>query len=118
MMATLEAEFPAWQLVGCFDVFHLEGSSGRQRRGCSHEDALRKLAKTFAVDYRELSEQYVSIFATAQALHKKGGLDNRTAWSQAVLHVEARVDSRKKYPTSALKKAGPFNQIMPRFCFF
>eukprot|EP00435_Cladocopium_sp_Y103_P013688 s4446_g3.t1 len=58
MMATLDQEFPAWQLVGCFDVFHLEGG-GRQKRGCSNEDALRKLAQAFGVNYRELSEQYV-----------------------------------------------------------
>ena len=70
-MATLEAEFPAWHLVGCFDVFHLKGSKTTQKRGACTDDALKKLAQVFAVDYKDLSSQYISIFANSCGFAKE-----------------------------------------------
>ena len=104
-MATLEAEFPAWHLVGCFDVFHLKGSKTTQKRGACTDDALKKLAQVFAVDYKDLSSQYISILPTAAALQRKSGLDNRSAWAQALQHLGGRSDYRRKYPAGALEKA-------------
>ena len=103
-MATLEAEFPAWHLVSCFDVFHLKGTSTAQKRGCCTEDALKKLAQVFEVDHKDLSSQYISILQTAAAVQKKSGLDNRSAWAHALRHLDGRSEYRRKFPAAALKK--------------
>ena len=55
---------------------------------------------------KELSQQCVSTMHTALALQKKGGLENRAAWVEALKHFEGRAAMRKKYPINALKEAG------------
>lgn len=111
-LKVLEAEFPAWHLIGCFDVFHLTGTAtSANKRGAASQDALAKLAQVFGVDRQELSEQYVSLLPSAQALQKRSGLDNRVAWATALKHVDGRADLRQKYPSSALKEAGDMREL-------
>jgi hypothetical protein len=105
-LTTLEAEFPAWHLLSCFDIFHLSGTSPAKKRGPETEESIETLAQAFGLDARELSRQYVATMHTALALQKKGGLENRAAWVEALKHFEGRAAMRKKYPTDALKEAG------------
>ena len=81
-------------------------SASRKKRGPETEESLATLAKAFGLDAKELSQQYVSTMHTALALQKKGGLENRAAWVEALKHFEGRAAMRKKYPTDALKEAG------------
>ena len=101
-LKTLEAEFPAWHLLTCFDVFQLAGTSARKRQGQGTEDALAKLSKVFEVDIQELKTQYVSVLPTAQAIQKTAGLENRQAWAEALTRLRATSALKKKYPAGAL----------------
>ena len=101
-LKTLEAEFPAWQLLTCFDVFQLAGTSTRKKEGQGTEDALAKLSKVFEVDLQELKTQYVSVLPTAQAIQKSSGLENRQAWTEALTRLRATSALKKKYPAEAL----------------
>ena len=101
-LQTLEAEFPAWHLLTCFDVFQLAGTSARKREGQGTEDALAKLSKVFEVDLQDLKTQYVSVLPTAQAIQKTAGLENRQAWAQALTRLRATSALKKKYPAEAL----------------
>ena len=77
-----------------------------EKRGPETEESIETLAQAFGLDARELSRQYVATMHTALALQKKGGLENRAAWVEALKHFEGRAAMRKKYPTDALKEAG------------
>ena len=105
-LTTMEAEFPAWHLLSCFDIFHLSCTTASKKRGPETEEALVALATAFGLDAKELSQQYVSTMHTALALQKKGGLENRAAWVEALKHFEGRAAMRQKYGTDALKEAG------------
>ena len=108
----MEAEFPTWQLVNSFDVFHLAGiSSNKKTRGPGLEAALAKLAHAFEVNEADLRSQFVSVLPSAQALQKQTGLDNRSAWAEALKRLQARADMRAKYPSAALKKAGSHGHV-------
>ena len=104
-LTVLEAEFPAWHLLNCFDVFQLaSGNSASKKRATESDTALAKLAKVFEVDEAALKSQYLSVLLTAQALQRKGGLDNRSAWAEALTRLQKTSALRKKYPMDALLK--------------
>ena len=66
-LTVLEAEFPAWHLLNCFDVFQLaSGNSASKKRATESDTALAKLAKVFEVDEAALKSQYLSVLLTAQ----------------------------------------------------
>ena len=104
-LAVLEAEFPAWHLMTCVDVFHLaSGNTVSKQRATDSDAALAKLAKVFQSDEASLKSQYVSVLPTAQALQRQGGLDNRSAWAEALNRLQKTSAHRKKYPVEALKQ--------------
>eukprot|EP00435_Cladocopium_sp_Y103_P026188 s3581_g6.t1 len=101
----LEAEFPAWHLLNCFDVFALaNGTSASCKRAQDKDKALAKLANAFAVNEADLRAEFVSVLPTAQALQRQGGLDNRSAWAEALTRLQKTSALRKKYPMEALLK--------------
>lgn len=104
-LTVLEAEFPAWHLLSAFDVFHLGGKRAETKRGLGQEEALKKLAKVFQVNEVELRTQFVSILPTAEAFQKRSGLDNRSAWANALNRLSTTSQMRRKYPASALREA-------------
>ena len=102
-MKTLEAEFPAWHLLNCFDVFQLAGgTSASCKRAQDKDKALAKLAKAFSLNEGDLGAQFVSVLPTAQALQRQGGLDNRSAWAEALTRLQKTSALRKRYPMDAL----------------
>ena len=104
-LTVLEAEFPAWHLLNCFDVFQLaSGNSASKKRATESDTALAKLAKVFEVDEAALKSQYLSVLLTAQALQRKGGLDNRSAWAETLNRLQKTSALRTKYPVDALKQ--------------
>ena len=68
---------------------------------CTVEKSLARLACAFGVNLADLTQQYVAILPVAQAMKKKTGQDNRTAWANVLLRIR---DSRLKgkYPQDAL----------------
>ena len=104
VLTIMEAEFPSWHVLTCFDVFQLAGTSPDKKRGLGVDAALSKLARVFQVDSQELKAQYTSVLPSAQALQKKSGLDNRSAWAETLRRLGSRSDMRNKYPVSALRK--------------
>lgn len=104
VLKIMEAEFPSWHLLTCFDVFQLAGTSHDKKRGLGVDAALSKLAQVFEVSQKDLKAQYTSVLPSAQALQKKSGLDNRSAWAETLRRLGSRSDIRSKYPVSALKK--------------
>lgn len=104
-MKTLEAEFPAWHLMSCFDIFQLaSGTSASCKRAQDKDKAVAKLAKTFSVNEADLRAQFVSVLPTAQALQRQAGLDNRSAWAEALTRLQKTSALRKRYPMDALLK--------------
>ena len=83
------------------------------------EAALTKLAHAFEVNEADLRSQFVSVLPSEQALQKQTGLDNRSAWAQALTRLQARTDMRAKYLSAALKKAGSHgHNINATTCMF
>ena len=60
---------------------------------CTVEKSLARLACAFGVNLADLTQQYVAILPMAQAMKKKTGQDNRTAWANVLLRIR---DSRLK----------------------
>ena len=120
-LAALKAEFPAWHLLNCFDVFHLaSGNTLSKQRATDSETALAKLAKVFGLDEAALKSQFVSVLPTAQALQRQGGLDNRSAWAEALDRLQKTSALRKKYPMQALKQVPRLTSVFNYtflFCF-
>lgn len=103
--AALQAEFPSWHTLACFNVFRLSGTtSQRKEREPEVESSLEKLAKTFGVNFGQLKQEFCSLLPVAMALQKQSGFDNRSAWQAAVLKVDGRASLRRKYESQALQK--------------
>ena len=91
--------------MSCFDTFQLaSGTSASCKRAQDKDKTVAKLAKTFAVNEADLRAQFVSVLPTAQALQRQAGLDNRSAWAEALTRLQKKSALRKKYPMDALLK--------------
>eukprot|EP00435_Cladocopium_sp_Y103_P048565 s89_g14.t1 len=98
-------EFPSWDIVASFDAFALDGAAAKIRDRPEAEKCLDKLAHVFGVNQQKLHEQFTAFLPTASALQKQAGLDNRTAWSQALNRVQERKSMRNRRPHAELRKA-------------
>lgn len=74
VLKIMEAEFPSWHLLTCFDVFQLVGTCHDKKRGLGVDAALSKLAQVFEVSQKDLKAQYTSVLPSAQALCMGGDI--------------------------------------------
>ena len=101
----LFSEFPDFELISCFSVFHVslapadhsEDTVETQRR------MLQKLSNVFGVDPARLIEQYYDLLPIAQAIKRRGECDgNPDTWRVAVGRCTTRSSTHFRHPTDAL----------------
>ena len=102
---TLATEFPHWDILSCFDVFNLEGTTAALKKRPEVATSLAKLAKVFGLEAEELRREFTAILPMATGLQKQGSLENRAAWAAAVNRLRSRKAMNDKYSSTSLLKA-------------
>ena len=101
MEETLAAEFPAWHVLQCFDIFEL--TQPQSRPDLSKQFAT--LAQAFQVNEEKLKEQYMALMPVAQSLQRRTDMDNRSAWRQVLQRKKGASKRHSGYECDALLEA-------------
>lgn len=100
-LATLEAEFPHFELLQSFSVFSLAGAQcGRCENWAAH---VQRLAMTFKVDESTLRVQLEDLWPIARGIASDNGISQQEAWRTLFQRLAKDHRARQRHPTSALK---------------
>ena len=106
LLASIRAEFPAFELLQAFRVFQLKPANKNGGRNRSHDESLHRLAIAFKVDVKQLGDQLHDCMPYASHVYRhacESGSDSSSVhcWSAALRRLHDR-RLRDKHPVTAL----------------
>ena len=107
-LATLEAEYPSFEVLQAFHIFDLVADEEKCRRDLNareevRKSALKRLAQVYKRNVVRLAEQYYDFYPMAHSIHKSGEVScTFEAWQTAVTRTQSRKASRELHPIDDL----------------
>lgn len=101
VIASLQAEFPSYEVIQSFSLFGLDGECVPGQAALAQKEATQRLSMVFNVDAARLGQQIIDAKPHAKYLVKQRGCSAMEAWGEVLRKLSDR-RLRKTHPSSEL----------------